>query len=133
MTKVTISEDCENAPKKQFIKDFNIAFAKQDINFILECFADDAYWEMVGGQSWGGKEAIAAALKTMNGGEASELIMDNIISHGNNCAANGILKYPDGSSVAFCDMYTFTSHAKEAKIKTLIAYAIDVKRNLEGE
>jgi hypothetical protein len=130
MTKVTISEDCENAPKKEFIKDFNIAFAKEDIDYILDCFADGAHWEMVGAQSWDGKEEIAKALKTMNGGEASELIIDSILSHGDKCAANGILKYPDGSSVAYCDIYTFTGHAKDAKIKTLKAYAIDIKQEV---
>jgi ketosteroid isomerase-like protein len=92
MTKVTISEDCENAPKKEFIKDFNIAFAKEDIDYILDCFADDAHWEMVGAQSWDGKEEIA--------------------------------------SVAYCDIYTFTGHAKDAKIKTLKAYAIDIKQEV---
>jgi hypothetical protein len=128
MTKVTISEDCDNAPKKQFIKDFNIAFAKEDTAFILDCFADDAHWEMIGGASWAGKAAIAEALQSMDGGEASELIIDNILSHGRRCAANGVLKYPDGSSVAYCDIFVFTSHAVDAKIQTLTAYAIEIDK-----
>ena len=127
MTKITIDADCANAPKKQFIKDFNIAFAKEDIDYILDCFADNARWEMVGGQTWNGKKEIAEALKSMNGGEASELVMDSILSHGKQCAANGVLKYPGGRNVAYCDMYTFTSHAKDAKIKLLKAYAIEHK------
>lgn len=128
MPKITISEDCGNAPKKQLIKDFNIAFAKGDTATILNYFADDIHWEMIGGDTWDGKEAVKAALKTMNGGEASELIIDNIVSHGDRCAANGSISYPDGSTIAYCDMYTFSGHAPDAKIKTLIAYAIELKK-----
>lgn len=127
MIKTTTTEDCENDPKKQLVKDFNIAFAKEDIDFILNCFVEDAHWEMVGAQAWDGKEAISAALKTMNGGEASELVINNILSEDNRCVADGVIKYPDGSAVAYCDVYAFTGHEASPKIKTLTAYAIELK------
>lgn len=125
MTKITIASACEGDPRKQFIEDFNLAFAQCDTEYILSCFADDAHWEMAGGTAWDGKDAIEAALSDMNDGEASELIMDTVISKGNVCAANGALVYADGRSVLYCDVYTFTSEAPDAKIKTLIAYAIE--------
>ncbi len=128
MTKISISPDCDNALKKQFIEDFILAFAKEDIEFILSCFADDAHWEMVGAASWTGREEIRKALETMDGGEASEMIIDSILSHGNKCASNGVLKYSNGSSVAYCDVYTFTGPEADEKIKTLKAYAIELKK-----
>ena len=41
MTKVIAPEDCANAPKKEFIRDFNIAFAENKTEKILEYMADD--------------------------------------------------------------------------------------------
>lgn len=125
MTKVTISQDCENDPHKQIIEDFNLAFAKCDTDFIANCFSDDAQWQMVGGPIWDGKAAIIESLKDMNADEASELILDSIISSGNKCAASGILKYSGGRDVAYCDVYTFTDDTRDKKIKTLKAYAIE--------
>ena len=129
MTRITISADCGNAPKAQLIKDFNIAFAKGNIDAILSYFADDIYWETVGRKSWSGKIEVTAVLKSMTEVQASELIIDNILSHGKQCAANGVLKYGDGSVIGFCDIYTFSSHDSRAKIKSLISYAIDMKDN----
>ncbi len=126
MTKITISQDCENDPNKKYIEDFNLAFAKCDTNFIASCFSDDAKWQMIGGPVWDGKAAIIKALETMNDGDASELVMDNIVSSGSKCAASGTLKYSDGKAVAYCDVYTFTNDMPDKKIKSLKAYAIEV-------
>lgn len=125
MTKVTLSQECENDPNKQFIEDFNLAFAQCDTEYIASCFSDDAQWQMVGGPVWNGKAAITEALKDMSDGDASELIMDTIVSSQNKCAASGALKYPSGRGISYCDVYTFTSDAPDKKIKTLTAYAIE--------
>ncbi len=126
MTKITIDEDCGNSPKKQFIKEFNIAFAKGDMDYVLDCFSEDIRWEVINHSPVVGREKASDMLKTM-AEPAEELVIDNIVSHGNRCAANGTLRYADGV-VAFCDIYTFTSHAKDAKIRSLIGYAINVKK-----
>lgn len=126
MTKLTISQDCKGDPNKQFIEEFNMAFAKCDTDFIASCFAEDAEWQMIGGPVWKGKAAIIETLKDMNNGDASELVMDNIVSSGNKCAASGALKYSHGKSIAYCDVYTFTDDTPDRKIKTLKAYAIEI-------
>jgi hypothetical protein len=126
--KITISPDCGNAPKMEYIKDFNIAFVKGDVATILGFFADDIQWRIVGGKIWNGKKEIETALKTMTNGEPVELIVGNILSHGKLCAANGEIKYFGGNVVAFCDIYTFSSHSKDAKISSLCTYAIDIKK-----
>jgi len=124
--KLICEEDCGNAPKKQYILDFNIAFAKADISKILEMFDDDAIWDMVGSEVVKGKVAIKNELESMAFAEAKVLEVENIISHGKLCSANGEMHHKD-SKVAFCDVYTFSSHAKDAKIKTLKSYGIDIK------
>lgn len=127
MTKIVCAEDCGNAPKKQYIKDFNIAFAKADVKEVLSMLTDDAEWEIVGEKLVRGKAAIQNELERMNAGPADELHIENLISHGNICAANGVMKFNDTNPVAFCDVYTFSSHAKSAKIKKMTSYAIELK------
>lgn len=129
MTKITVLVDCRNASKMEQIKDFIIALAKGDVKSVLSYFADDICWETVGRISWNGKEALTEVLNAMTKVQASELIIDNIVSDSMRGSANGVLKYKDGSTIAFCDMFTFTSQAKDAKIKTLIAYDIDISED----
>lgn len=126
MTKIVCPVDCGNAPKKQFVKVFNIAFAKADIPTITAMLADDAEWEMIGQGTVSGKTKIQRSLEQMDYGPAKELVIKNIISHGDVCAANGVMKY-GASVVAFCDVYKFSSHAKDAKIKRITSYAIDLQ------
>ncbi|HIA91907.1 TPA: nuclear transport factor 2 family protein [Candidatus Saccharibacteria bacterium] len=116
MTKITVDADCDNAPKKQFIKDFNIAFAYADMNKVVDMMSDDAEWVVVGKGRWTGKESIKNILKEMNTPEADTLHLENILSHGKLCSANGVITYKD-NKVAFCDVYEFENHSNTAKIK----------------
>lgn len=125
MVKIIVEEDCGNAPKKEYVRDFNIAFAQNDVDKVLSMMTDDATWRMVGGETYQGGVAIRQALQKMGEAEAQELRLDHILSHGNQCAADGLITYKN-SKVAFCDVYVFSSHAKDAKIKELISYAIEV-------
>jgi ketosteroid isomerase-like protein len=127
MVKVVIEEDCENAPKKQYVRDFNVAFAKSDMSRLLSMVSDDVSWTMVGTKTIEGKAAVERELQTMLKTKPTALILDSIISHGDRCAASGTLKYGARGSVAFCDMYVFTSHGKNARIKDLMSYAIETK------
>jgi hypothetical protein len=126
MTKITVPEDCENVPRKELIRDFNIAFAENNKDKILEFMADDIVWVMVGDKIMNGKEEAAKSLETMGDEIAEELILDTIITHGDTAACDGVIKYSK-HAVAFCDVYKFTGHDKDAKIKELTGYAIVLK------
>jgi len=125
MTKITIDADCENAPKKQYIKDFNIAFAHADMNKVLEMMSEDAEWIVVGKGKWSGLKSIKKILQEMNTPEADEMYLENILSHGKLCSANGVITYKD-IRVAFCDVYEFENHGKDAKIIKMTSYPIDI-------
>lgn len=125
MTKITIDADCENAPKKQYVKDFNVAFAHSDMKKVVEMMSDDAEWIVVGKGRWSGKESIEKILQEMNTPKANELYLEHILSHGRLCSANGVITYKN-SQVAFCDVYEFENHGKEAKIKKMTSYPIDI-------
>ncbi|HSA84507.1 MAG TPA: nuclear transport factor 2 family protein [Patescibacteria group bacterium] len=124
--KITVPEDCGNAPRKKLIHDFTLAFAENNKEKILEFMADDIEWIMVGDKIMNGKEEAAKSLETMGDEIAEELILDTIITHGDTAACDGIIKYSK-RAVAFCDVYKFTGHDKDAKIRQLTGYAIELK------
>lgn len=124
--KITVPEDCGNAPRKEFIRDFNIAFAENKKDKILEFMADDIEWVMVGDKIMNGKEEVAKSLELMGDEIAEELILDTIITHGDTAACDGIIKYSK-KAIAFCDVYKFTGHDKNAKIRQLTSYGIELK------
>ncbi|MCC6457646.1 MAG: nuclear transport factor 2 family protein [Caldilineaceae bacterium] len=124
MTKVIFGEDCGNAPKRLQLRDFNIAYAKNDIEHILQNITDDVRWEIAGVKLVEGKDQVAEVMEQMKDTKTTELNIKNIITHGNVGAVDGITKLADGSSYAFCGVYRFSSHAKHAKIKEITLYRI---------
>ncbi|SEB61216.1 DNA-binding protein [Paenibacillus sp. GP183] len=124
--KIISAEDCGNAPKKELLREFNIAFAKNDIGFIIENITDNVLWNIVGDKRIEGKDTFADTLKQMRNSTAIELYISNIITHGNTGSANGILTFENKKSYAFCDVYIFSSAAKNAKIKEITSYVIEV-------
>ncbi|PAV30961.1 hypothetical protein CIL05_04400 [Virgibacillus profundi] len=124
--KVICTEDCGNAPKKQQLKDFNIAFAKNDLEFLMEYVTDDIIWNIVGEKQIKGKENFEEELRKMNTDIAEELQMTNIITHGKTGAVNGVLRFDKKKNYSFCDVYTFSSAGKKAKIKEITSYVIEV-------
>lgn len=129
MVKITVTEDCGNAPKKEFIKDFCIALAHANIEAAMDMLAENVHLEIPGYTSASGKQAVENLIgEDSKRSKVSELIIENILSHGDRCAANGMLKFEDGGSVAFCNMYVFNSHGKNAKLKEIITYSIELKR-----
>ena len=128
MVKVTIPEDCGNAPKIQFIKDFCIANAKADIKTAMDMLTEDIILEIPGYKTVQGKHAVQKLLQNDSKRSfVTELIIDTIISHGDRGAANGTLKFEDDGVIVFCTIYTFNSHSKNAKLKLIQTYSIILK------
>lgn len=123
--KITFPKDSDSLPKKRIIKDFNLAFASGNIEAILSMVSEDIVWEMVGGSIYKSKTEMAKALTDMKLSQASELNVDNIISHGNKCASNGSMSYGE-SKIAFCDIYTFENFKSESKISHLVSYGVEL-------
>jgi hypothetical protein len=125
--KVNCKEDCGNAPRKQLIKDLNIAFAKGDVRTILDMLTENMQWDMVGDKIMNGKEEVAKDLESMKDYTAVELNLDHIITHGTTAACNGSFLMKNGDKFNFCDVYVFENNSKTAKIKRMISYAIAIK------
>ena len=123
--KLTVQPDCGNAPKKTFLRDFNVAFARADTPTLLAAVTDDIRWEMVGDKVISGKEAFATALEEMKQHTASELVLDAIITHGREAAVAGTMVMADGKRFRFADIYTFRG-AKGDRIAALTSYVVEV-------
>lgn len=125
MTKIVSSPNCGNSPKMEFLKEFNIAFAKGDVEFVTESVTDEIIWNIIGDREIEGKERFVEELERMKSEKASELIIDQILSHGKEGAANGIVKMQNGKKYAFSDFYVFNG-AKGEKIKSITSYVIEI-------
>src|SRR5690606_14043097 len=65
MAKIISSTNCGNSPKMTFLKEFNIAFAKNNLDFIIENVTDEIVWNIIGDRKIEGREDFMDELKKM--------------------------------------------------------------------
>ncbi len=125
MTKITVNTSCKNSPKKEMLRDFNIAFAEGNFEFIIDQVSDEVYWCLYGEKEVRGKDNFDAEIKAMSQyPKPKEMIIDSIITHGKEAAANGKIVMQD-KTYAFCDVYKFKS-ASSKMITEIHSYVIQV-------
>lgn len=125
MTKITLKTDCGHSPKREFLKDFNVAFGKGDVKFLTENVTEDVIWNMVGDKTIEGKDDYSKAIKKMKDKKVSEFVIEKIVTHGKEGAVNGIVKMKDGKNYAFSDFYEF-KNTKSTDLKTITSYVIKI-------
>ena len=125
MTKIVSSPNCGNSPKMEFIKNFNIAFAKAEVQFISENVTDEIVWNIIGDKRIEGKENFTEELELMKSEKATELTIDQVLSHGKEGAANGTMKMKNGKKYAFSDFYVF-KNTKSTDLKSITSYVIEI-------
>jgi limonene-1,2-epoxide hydrolase len=126
MTKVIIGEDCGNSPKNIFVQELTIALAKSDTKFIQSNVTDDVRWNLVGDSLIEGKEKIMEMLEQMKDDKAEELTIHHIATHGKAGVVDGTIKFKNGNTVAYCNVYEF-SNSKGTSVKEIISYEIEIK------
>lgn len=124
MVKIHVQEDCGNAPKKMFVRDFIIAAVNADQSFLDKNSTEDMQWSVIGGPHVEGKKSVLAALMQSRGGTVAELIIRTIVTHGYDGVAEGQLKLKDGQKIAFCDVFRFRASTNNAPVKAITTYAI---------
>ena len=125
MPKITIVNDCGNAPKRQLLRDLNIAFARSDVDAILAYFTEDIIWRIVGEREIRGEAAVRQELESMQGVVTRELVIHSIITHGREGAINGEVITQNGEHYAFCDICQFSSAAGKG-IKSMKSYTVTI-------
>ena len=126
MTKITVHANLENAPKKEFLKDFNIAFATGEADFIIDHVSDDIHWMIYGDKEISGKEYFSKEVYNMKDYKADEVTIHTIITHGKEAACNGEMRMGD-KIYAFCDVYRFTS-TRSNTIKEMRSYVLPISK-----
>lgn len=121
MAIINVRADCGNSPKMAFLKEFNIAVAEQDRKFLMESVSDTIIWDIVGNNKIEGKENFAKELEKIK--KIAELTLLQILSHGKEGSANGLIKQQDGEEYAFSNFYKFIG-AKGSLIKSITTYLI---------
>jgi len=125
MAKIISSTNCGNSPKMTFLKEFNIAFAKNNLDFIIENVTDEIVWNIIGDRKIEGREDFMDELKKMKSEKTTELFIDQILSHGKTGASNGIIKMQNGKKYAFSDFYVF-QNTKTTQLKSITSYVIEI-------
>lgn len=116
--------NCGNSPRMAIVQDLTIAVARGDSAAVLDVLADDVVWEMVGGERFEGREAVAGMVARMGERRVAELEIGDVLSHGKAGTASGVRTLADGSREAFCDVHTFTTAAKTGKVRRVMSYVI---------
>lgn len=125
MTKIISSQNCGNSPKMTFLKEFNIAFVKGNLEFLIENVMDEIVWNIIGEKIIEGKVMFTEELEKMKSEKATELIIDQILSHGKVGASNGIMKMQNGKKYAFSDFYVF-KNTTSTNLKSITSYVIEI-------
>ena len=122
---VVCVEDCGNAPKKQLLKEFNIALAMNNQEYILENVTDDIHWNIIGKRLIEGKENIMEVMNLLSQ-NVKEIQISTIITHGKTGSTNGVLIFTDNQKYGFSNVFIFNSSRNTAKVKEMSSYIIKV-------
>ncbi len=129
MVKIICKEDCGNAPEKLLLKELTSAFAKGAVQReLLPRLADDVSWEIAGAEPIKGKDAVARMLAetAKSGNKATQIEIENIITHGNAGSVNGHITMADGKQYAFCDVYVWNGASAKSAIRKITSFSIEV-------
>ena len=129
MARIICNEDCQNAPRKQQLKDLQIAFARCDTKAILEMLSEDINWNILGHKKLSGLQAVSRHLETLKDSPTSTLTIDQIITHGKSASLNGTTKLKDGAEYGFCDVYEFSGAGKNSVIKNITTYCLRISED----
>lgn len=125
MAKITVETDCGNAPRKEFLKQFHIAIANGDLNFVANNTMDTIQWELVGKQVISNKEDFEKGIVESPLWDVKKLVIDTIITHGNEASATGSVVTEDDLEFAFSKVYVFKGF-KGTLLKSIRTYLIEL-------
>ena len=124
MDKINVYEDCGNAPKKVFLKDFVVSIVLNEKDRVSDNITDDISWDVVGGKNTVGKSDVLPELMKSRHDGLEELTINTIVTHGYDGVVEGELKFKDRKTVSFCDIFKFSSPRNNSPIKAIKTYSI---------
>lgn len=121
--RITVPDDCGNAPKKVILRDFNVSLIIKDYTGVLEKTAVDITWIIIGDEIIEGKRELIKKVDELYEDKITELLIHDIITHGYVASVHGKL-IGTNETFHFCHIYRFTGASKTAKIKKITSYII---------
>lgn len=113
-------------PKRELLRDLNIASVKGEFEVLLGQLEEEVFWNIVGDEQLEGPSAIKEKLTQILNHAPTELHIFNVITHGNTGSVNGKLYFKEKTPLEFCHVYTFKGCSKNAKIKEITSYIIEI-------
>lgn len=126
---ITYPEHCGNSPKKILLINIYKAITNYDDSFILNNLSDDIILNIIGDREIVGKENIISTINVFIEKGLSEIKINDAITHGNTAAVHGSVFFKDNLQIDFCDIYKFKGFGKNAKIKEISSYLINLSNH----
>ncbi len=127
---VQINEDCSYSPRKEFIRDLNVAFAEGDVDFIKQHVSEDIRWEFVGSWVKNGKDEFFEELERVKNSSVQKLYLDCIIAYEDRASCNGIIYMENGNQYSFANVFRFRS-ADSNRVSGITSYMINTTAKSE--
>lgn len=125
---ITAPKDCGKSPKKLLLKEFTMAFVSGQMDFLMARLEDLIVWNVAGDEEIHGKVNFAEKVNEIIKDIPAELSIKNIITYGSTAAADAIIIFSAKRSYALCNVFNFNSAGKNAKIKEMTSYIIEIKK-----
>lgn len=119
--KISIPKGCDNAPKKDFLVNINLAYARRDLGALNEAFTDKFNWNWVETQKTVSKTNLNASIFLEY--PVIEISLEKVLTHGREGAVMGKMTCENGTTFAFSDFYEF-SGAKGDKVKSITRFIV---------
>ncbi len=123
MPNIAVHADIGPSPRKRFLRDWHIAYAEGNLDFIAENVTDDIRLDVVGDKTVAGASAVLEAFRVLRASEIGELVVYEIITHGREGAVNGERRLGNGERQAFCEVYAF-KNTKANTVRSVTSYVI---------
>lgn len=122
---IVVPKDCGNAPRKQTLVDFVIAFVKKDYDKLHDYISDQIEWSLIEKKKQvNGRADFMNEVQSLKLADIVRLQFDYVITHGKTTSVNGVLTFQDGSPLQFNDVIEFSQAGKQGKIKIIKSFWI---------
>lgn len=127
--KISYPDNCGNSPKKILLINIYKAISNYDNIFVLNNLDDEIILNIIGDREIVGKENIITTINVFIEKGLSEIKINDAITHGNTAAVHGSAYFKDDLQIDFCDIYKFKGFSKNAKIKEINSYLINLSNH----
>lgn len=122
---IKLPENCQNSPKNYRVQECTSFLYSQNMVTISQILSENVCWVNIGKGSVEGKNPVLKALLERNSIKITRLEILQIMSHGKEGSANGIITLEDGNKWAFAEFFSFSS-VNYLQIKTIRSFLISL-------